>query len=507
MDPATDEIWMSRSVKVIEGEHTNQEGCQEEKEVQAQPPTRTLEYGSCEDPTQDKKSSGDENVDEESQTPPVTPVEIQARVSKRNNKGVPPLRLGYKVRVFSVREPRSWDNMLQMTPRERMPWLAAAEEEIRSLHEHQVWEMSDLPPDRKAVSCKWVFKGKTDGDGQVHTYKARLVARGFSQRYGEDYDETLAPVVKHETVRVLLALATQQELHVRHLDVKNAYLNGKLDEVIFMEQHVGFVEAGQENKVLRLRMSLYGLKQSARVWNKTAASMLEKMGFTCGDADKCLYSRHEGEKMTYILLFVDDLLVAGRSAETTAQVSKQIKEHFQIKDLDDVSHYLGIQIEREEDGSYLLNQRAKIIKLVKENGMTDSKPVATPMESGFLAAPQNDTVELESNGMYRKLMGSLLYLATVSRPDIAVAVGLLCRRVEKPTQYDWKAAKRVVRYLASSSDVRLRLSPCKDQRLTYYVDADWAGDRTDRKSTSGYVFLYGGAVVSWCSKKQTSVAM
>lgn len=170
LDPATDEIWISRSVKVIESEHTNQKGCQEEKEVQAQPPTRTLEYGSCEDPTQDKESSGDENVDEEFQTPPVTPVEIQARVSKRNNKGVLPLRLGYKVRVFSVREPRSWDHMLQMTPRERMPWLAAAEEEIRSLREHQVWEMADLPPDRKVVSCKWVFKGKTDGDGQVHTY-------------------------------------------------------------------------------------------------------------------------------------------------------------------------------------------------------------------------------------------------------------------------------------------------------------------------------------------------
>lgn len=221
-----------------------------------------------------------------------------------------------------------------------------------------------------------------------------------------------------------------------------------------------------------------------------------------------VYSRQEENGgMTYILLYVDDLLVAGQSAETTKAVSNQLKEHFQIKDLGDVSHYLGIQIEREDDGSFLLNQRAKIVKLIEENGLLESKPVATPMETGFLTTPQEGAVELENNGLYRKVMGSLLYIATVTRLDIAVAVGLLCRRVERPTQHDWKAAKRVMRYLASTTKTKLRLPFAKDTNLTFYVDADWAGDKADWKSTSGYVFLFGKAVIAWCSRKQTSVAM
>lgn len=154
-----------------------------------------------------------------------------------------------------------------------------------------------------------------------------------------------------------------------------------------------------------------------------------------------------------------------------------------------------------------MNQRSKIVKLAEDYGLLDAKPAATPMETGFLTASPEDTVELKNNSLYRKVMGSLLYIATVSRPDIAVAFGFLCRRVEKPSQYDWNAAKRVIRYLMSTSEAKLRLSSAKDDKLIIYVDADWAGDKVDRKSTSGYVFLFGRAVIAWCSRKQTSVAI
>ena len=447
---------------------------------------------------------GEIAANEKFRTPPEEP---PRRVSSRVNKNVPPLRLTYKATTQTCEEPKSWDDMMKLAPRERKLWMAGAEEEMKSLKRHEVWELADLPPGKKAISCKWVFKGKTDGDGKVTTYKARLVAKGFSQRYGEDFDETFAPVVKHETIRVLFAIAAQNGMHVRQLDVKSAYLNGELEETIFMEQPEGFIQQGQEDKVLRLKKSLYGLKQSARVWNKTAANILKKLGFSPGNSDACLYTRKEKSgSMTYILLYVDDLLVAGESSEITATVSKQLQEHFLTKDMGEVSHYLGIQVEREADGSFLFNQRAKIAKLLRDYDLSEPKPAATPMETGFLAAPLEESSLLKNNHGYRQLMGSLLYLATVSRPDIMIAVGLPCRRVEKPTQNDWNAAKRVLRYLAYTIDKKLRLPSDGDNYLVGYVDADWAGDRTDRKSTSGYVFLLGNAVVAWCSRKQVAVA-
>lgn len=179
------------------------------------------------------------------------------RVSQRKNKGIPPSRLGYKVQTCNIREPSSWNQMLTFSQREKNNWLVAAEQEMNSLIDHGVWSLSNLPPEKKAISCKWVFKAKLNGKGDVDSYKARLVARGFSQKYGEDYDETFAPVVKHETIKVLLTVAAQNSFDVRHLDVKSAYLNGNLEEEIFMEQPHGFVVPGQEDKVLRLHKRIY----------------------------------------------------------------------------------------------------------------------------------------------------------------------------------------------------------------------------------------------------------
>lgn len=223
-------------------------------------------------------------------------------------------------------------------------WLKAAKEEMKSLEQHQVCELVDLPPGKKSISWKWGFKNKVDVDGRISSYKTRLVARGFSQQYGEDFDETFAPVVRHETIRVLLAVVAQKGLHVRQLDVKSAYLNGKREETIFMEQPEGFVDRGNEDKVWKLKKSLYGLKQSERVWNKTATDIFKELGFSQGKSDPCFYSRREKNgSMTYILLYVDDLyiyiLVAGETTEITTKISKQLQNCFDIKDIGDVCHY------------------------------------------------------------------------------------------------------------------------------------------------------------------------
>lgn len=516
LDPKTAKVWISRSVRIIESgakhrvlvDSTPEEGVTKIiPHAAAQMEGVSIEMGLVDNKIQNPRGK-DMVTEEEYESAPETSQVPQRRVSERRNKNVPPTKLTYKVLTEHATEPRTWDEMLRMTPRERKLWSAAAEEEMHCLNQHRVWELTELPPGKKTISCKWVFKAKLDGDGQIHAYKARLVARGFSQRYGEDYDETYAPVVKHETIRVLLVVAAQRGLHVRHLDVRSAYLNGELNEEIYMEQPQGFEEPGQEDKVLKLRKSLYGLKQSARVWNKRATEVFSELGFQQGIADQCLYSRKEEDgSITYVLLYVDDLLVAGQSAESTEKVSRELQNYFDIKDLGDVSHYLGIQVERQANGSFLLNQKAKITKLLEDHGLLESKPVATPMETGFLSAGTTESAELPNNTLYRKAIGSLLYIATVSRLDIAVAVSILSRRVEKPTQQDWNAVKRVMRYLAFTINKKLCLPSSESIELNCYVDADWAGEKIDRKSTSGYVFLLGKGAVAWSSRKQTSVAM
>lgn len=198
--------------------------------------------------------------------------------------------------------------------------------------------------------------------------------------------------------------------------------------------------------------------------------------------------------------------MVGYSEEITKRVGQELNKFFQMKDLGDVANYLGVQIEREGNSSFLLNQKNKIIQMLEEHEMLDSKPAATPMETGFLTS-EEDSQKLPNNTKYRQAMGSLLYLATVSRPDIAAAVGFLCRRVETPTESDWKTVKRVMRYLATTIDKKLLFSSQGNVELKCYVDADWAGDRKDRKSTSGYIFQLGNNTVAWSSRKQTTVAL
>ncbi|KFD69490.1 hypothetical protein M514_18362 [Trichuris suis] len=456
LDPVSNKIWISRSVRIIEEDQQYAKSI--EQEVKASEGAKELTLEEIDESDDPSKHGTDVNVEDvfgsswhESQLE--SGIEAPRR-SQRANKGVPPQKLSYKVKTEKASEPSSWEEVLDLPPCEREKWIAAAKEELASLKNREVWELVQLPAGREVISSKWVFKLKKSADDTLGTYKARLVARGFSQRYGEDYDETFAPVVKHETIRMLLSIAAIRSLHVRHFDVKCAYLNGEIHEELYMQQPPGFEEPGNENHVLRLKRSIYGLKHT-----------------------------------TYVLLYVDDLLVAGESEAITRNVGAQLNKHFITKDLGRVSNYLGIQIERKEDG------------------MSEVKPKGTPMETGYLSTMNESNVPLPNNVKYRQVIGSLLYIATVSRPDIALAVGLLCRRVESPTEYDWKSAKRVLRYLAGTKELKLCLSAMSNPVLQGYVDADWAGDRTDRKSTSAYLFQFGESIISWSTKKQTTVAL
>ena len=439
---------------------------------------------------------------------PLNKEEAPLRRSTRQTKGIPAERycMSYIARTQLSAEPELWTAMQKLAEHEKLKWTEAADEEIKSLKELKTWQLTELPTGKQAVGCKWVFKIKRDSEGKVHRYKARLVAKGYSQKYGEDYDATFAPVAKQTTFRTVLAVAAAKNMKVKHFDIKTAFLNGDIKEELYMSQPEGYVAEGEEHLVCKLQRSLYGLKQSARAWNTKMNNILLANGFVRSKADQCLYSKFENGKWMYVLIYVDDLIVAHEATEAIVNFAKMINKHFTMNDLGEVSYYLGIQIEREANGSFLLSQSAKIAAMLDQFGMNNIKGVSTPMDTAYPKL-KGEYDLLPDNELYRKAVGAMLYIATTTRPDIAAAIGILCRRVSNPRQRDWHALKRVMRYLKQTVHLKLKISADNNIELSGYADADWAGDAADRKSTSGYLYKLGEVPVPWSSRKQVSVAL
>ena len=411
---------------------------------------------------------------------------------------------GYPQAHLTVhQEPTTFDEATAC--KEKPKWKEAMEKEMKSLKDNEVWELTSLPPGKKAVGCKWVYKVKINNDGSVERYKARLVARGFDQRYGSDYDETFCPVVRLESLRTLIALSTQRELELHHVDVNTAFLNGTLQEEVYMSQPTGYEEKGKEHLVCRLRKSIYGLKQSSRCWNTALDSHLKKMGFTQSKSDPCIYTSGGGDTF-YIGVYVDDLIVAGKDKEQMKRVKEELSSKFDIKDLGKLSYFLGMSIVRNQEKKMTwMGQPTYAQTLLAKMGMSDCKPAKTPVDSGHRLTKATDDEVAIDQPSYQSVVGSLMYLATCTRPDIAYAVGVLARFSSKPNQSHWTAVKCVLRYLKGTTGHGIVYRG--DSDVLGYSDADWAGDADDRKSTSGYLFLIAGGPVSWRSRKQSTVAL
>ena len=396
-----------------------------------------------------------------------------------------------------------------VTPAEAMKrddaklWKDAMDDEYRSLMENGTWELVQLPPDRKAIGCKWLFKTKEDEKGNIVRYKARLVAQGFTQKFGVDFDEVFAPVARQETFRILLTIASRRKMVAKHVDVKTAYLHGKLEETIYMKQPAGY-STGDDKTVCRLKKSLYGLKQSARVWNHKIDAVFKKLGFGQAKADPCLYVRKTGKSTAYIIIYVDDMVVAAETEEEFEAIFNGLQQHFTVTNLGDLKHFLGMEVERAVDG-FKLNQQKYINKLASRFGLEDAKASKIPLDPAYLQQKEEND-QLPNNTNYLSLIGGLLYIAVHTRPDIAVSTSILAQKSSRPTQLDWQEAKRVLRYLMGTSDHKLHLGST-GAGLEMYVDADWAGDHRDRKSNSGYLVRFGGGLVSWGSRKQSCVAL
>ena len=388
-------------------------------------------------------------------------------------------------------------------PKAFQEWVKAMEEEIQALCDRDVWELVNCPKNRRPVKCRWVYNVKSDG-----RKRARLVAKGFSQIPGIDYDDTFSPVACFETVRLLLASAALEDWDIEALDVKTAFLYGNLDEEIYMEQPEGFVTQGQEGKVYRLKKALYGLKQASYAWNKQADKSLKSLGFNRCLSDTGVYILRKNSSILVVILYVDDVLWMGNNTELLQTLKSKFMKIWECRDLGQVSEYLGMKIVRDRRNQLLtIDQIDYAMKVVKRFGQENAKPARTPLPAGYVPKPNDGTATSEQRSYYQSIIGSLLYLTLGTRPDIAYAVIMMSQFMVNPSEEHIQKALYIVKYVATNPNGKIIYNGKQKEGFVAYSDADWAGDQISRKSVTGYIIKLAGGPVSWVSRKQKTVAL
>lgn len=423
----------------------------------------------------------------------------------------------------------SWDQALRGP--DAVEWREAILTEIECLIKNNTWNIVDRPKDHRVIGCRMVLRNKYRPDGTIDKRKARVVAQGFSQRPGIDYHDTFAPVARLSSVRLLMALAVQFDLKVRQLDITTAYLNGKIEEELYMETPKLLIEFLQEvidrrdkhdpirrkadrmaldlrsgDKVCRLNKALYGLKQAGRQWYRTLNGRLQQLGLKPTTTDPCVYVTRRGGNILLALVYVDDILVAYHHDADLQYLQKGLQEDFDVKDLDEARYSLGIEIERGKD--YIkISQTGYINEVIRRFGMENSNPVKTPTDPCTkLDRSTNNKDKGQERQPYRELVGALNYLAVGTRPDLAYIVSSLSQFNSCHEKQHWIAAKRVLRYLKNTSSYGI-IYRKGHKVLDGFTDADWASCHLDRRSYTGYAFILSGGAVSWESRKQRTVAL
>jgi hypothetical protein len=385
-------------------------------------------------------------------------------------------------------------------------WRVAMREEMASVEENHTWELVDPPIGCRPIGLKWVFKVKRNERGEIVRHKARLVAKGFVQREGIDFQEVFAPVARMESVRLLLALAASKDWRVHHMDVKSAFLNGELEEEIYVQQPPGFEVAGEERKVLRLRKALYGLRQAPRAWNTKLDTSLGTLGFTKCATEHALYTKASARGHLIVGVYVDDLIITGAAQRDIDDFKRQMTVLFRMSDLGLLTYYLGIEVQQGR-GANTLRQSDYARKLLERGGMSGCKPCPTPMEEKLKLSKASSAPRVDATS-YRSIVGGLRYLEH-TRPDISFAVGYVSRFMEDPREDHLAAVKHLLRYVAGTVGYGL-IYPrggAKMLKLLGYSDSDMAGDLDGRRSTTGVIFFLGACPVTWQSHKQKVVAL
>lgn len=370
-----------------------------------------------------------------------------------------------------------------------------------------------LPEGDKVLPSTWAFKVKRYPDGRLRKFKARFVARGDLQTEGVDYDEKYAPVVCWSTVRLVMTMAIHMGWKTKQIDFSNAFVQSNLNEKVYLSLPPGFVDSDGTRKdtVLKLRKSLYGLVQAPMTWNNHLTETLGKLGYESEKSDPCMFIGHG----VILLAYLDDILVFGPDEKHIDKALKDIKTtKLSFTEEDDVYAFLGVQVERSEDGQITLKQSGLIEKVIRATGLQDANSKATPAEGSPLGSDL-DGEDMVEDWNYASVIGMLMYLASNSRPDIQFSVHQCARFTHSPKQKHANAVKRIVRYLLGTKTEGMTFTPDKDMRLDCYVDADYARlwrheddqDPVCVKSRTGYVMTLGGCPLVWSSKLQVEIAL
>ena len=391
-------------------------------------------------------------------------------------------------------------------------WQAAMEKEMSTLERTMTWTSVPRPKGRNVVGSKWVFRIKRKSDGSVEKYKARLVARGFTQVYGEDYYDTFSPVAKLSSFRLIMGLAARFSWEIDSFDFTGAYLNGELDadEEIYMEEPPGYESQGVDT-VKRLWKSLYGLKQAGRKWYEALVSALTDIGFQVTQADPGVFYMRQENRILILAVHVDDCILTGTSQTLIDVYKKKLHSRYELIDLGPVNWLLGIKITRNRAKKTIsLSQKSYIDTILKRFGLEDAKAYATPMVPGTTYSKSDcPSTPAEADRMkkvpYRKAIGSLMYASVATRPDIAFAVSTLSQFLENPGELHWNAVKRIFRYLSGTRELELTYGE-EYHDLVGYTDADGASQE-HRHAISGYTFILDAGAVSWSSRKQELVTL
>ena len=385
-------------------------------------------------------------------------------------------------------------------------WIQAMQEELHQFELNNVWELVKRPDPRKhnIIGTKWIYRNKQDENGLVVRNKARLVAQGYTQVEGIDFDETFAPVARLEAIRILLAYANHHDITLYQMDVKSAFLNGKLEEEVYVAQPPGFEDPKNPDKVFRLNKALYGLKQAPRAWYDTLKEFLMKKGFKPGSLDPTLFTKSYDGELFVCQIYVDDIIFGCTDQRYSDEFAYMMSEEYQMSMMGELKFFLGLQIRQQRNGIFI-SQEKYLKDVLRKFGMQDCKGVKIPMPTnGHLCTDENG-IDFDQK-VYRSMIGSLLYLCA-SRPDIMLSVCMCARFQATPKESHHKAVKHILRYLAHTPTLGLWYPKGSAFDLIGYSDSDYAGDRVDRKSTSGTCHFLGRSLVCWSSKKQNCVSL
>ncbi|CAI7835089.1 unnamed protein product [Closterium sp. NIES-53] len=386
-------------------------------------------------------------------------------------------------------EPATLKEALESSDAEE--WKKAMESELKSIEENGTGELVELPEGRKAITSKWLFKIKSDADGKIERYKSRLVAKGYQLKEIVDYKELFAPVVKPTTLRTLLAGAAIKGWVVKQMDVTTAFLNGVLEEEILMGQPEGFDDGS--GRVLKLKKALYGLKQAPRQWYLKLRGVLEEIGFTPSTADHSLFMLGEGEQRSFMVVYVDDILIFSPSSDLVKEVMLKLQDKFKFKALGDNNFYLGLHIERDGEAVHV---------------------------GASTEGPEEESVGEEEGRRFHSLVDSLMYAAVNTQPHVTFATGQLARAVRCCNEEQVAAGMRVAKYLGQTPTVGLQYSVAAQRRqkgadgvelgrlfLTAFSDASYASELEDMTIVGGFICCVGGGPTSWERKKHVDQAL